>query len=197
MSAPTASHDYVGDHPRAAARARPRPVARALKALASLQLTVVLFSLSMALVFFGTLGMTQESIEGAVRHYFRCWVAWIDLQGLAEFGKVFLHLSPDTSLRVKLPFPGGYTIGWVMFANLLAAHLVRFKLSWKRSGIILLHLGVIVLLAGEFLTGQMAVETHMRITEGGSSRFTYSLSETELVVVDPSDPNADQVVVVP
>jgi len=197
MSAPTVQHDYVGDRPQPAARPHPHPLFRALKALASLRLTVVLFGLSMALVFFGTLGMTQESIDGAVRHYFRCWFARIDLQGLAEFGKVFLHMDKDTSLHVKLPFPGGYTIGWVMFANLLAAHLVRFKLSWRRSGIILLHLGVIVLLAGEFLTGQMAVETHMRITEGSSSRFAYSLSETELAVVDPSDPNVDQVVVVP
>lgn len=197
MSAPTVQHDYVGDRPQPAARLRLHPLHRALKALASLQLTVVLFSLSMALVFFGTLGMTQESIEGAVRHYFRTWVAWIDLQGLAEFGKVFGHLGKDTSLHVKLPFPGGYTIGWVMFVNLLAAHIVRFKFSWRRSGIILLHLGVIVLLAGEFLTGQMAVETHMRITEGSSSRYAYSLSETELAFVDPSDPNVDQVVVVP
>src|SRR5690348_8172155 len=155
MSAPTVQHDYVGEQPKAAARARPHPLRRALRALASLQLTVVLFSLSMALVFFGTLGMTQESIEGAVRHSFRCWVAWIDLQGVAEFGKVFGHLDKDTGLHVKLPFPGGYTIGWVMFVNLLAAHLVRFKFSWRRGGIILLHLGVIVLLAGEFLTGQM------------------------------------------
>ena len=197
MSAPTVQHDYVGDQPKAAARPRPHPAYRALRALASLRLTVVLFGVAMALVFFGTLGMTQDSIEGAVRHYFRCWVAWIDLQGLVEFGKVFLHLDKDTSLHVKVPFPGGYTLGWVMFVNLLAAHLVRFKLTWKRSGIFLLHAGVIVLLAGEFLTGQLSVETRMMIKEGEAADFTRSLTLTELAVIDPADPKADQVVVVP
>jgi ABC-type transport system involved in cytochrome c biogenesis permease subunit len=200
MSAPTVPHDYVGDQPspkKAAARIQPNPIYRALRALASLQLTVVLFSVAMALVFFGTLGMTQDSIEGAVHKYFRCWVAWIDLQGLAEFGKVFFPISKSTSLALRVPFPGGYTIGWVMFVNLLAAHIVRFKLTWKRSGIFLLHAGVIVLLAGEFLTGQLSVETRMTIKEGESADFVRSLSLIELAVIDPSDPNVDQVVVVP
>jgi ABC-type transport system involved in cytochrome c biogenesis permease subunit len=199
MSAPTVSHDYVGDQPppKTATRTRPTLAYRVLLAIASLRITVVLFALSMALVFFGTLGMTLDSIEDAKNKYFRCWGAWIDLQGLAEFGKVFLHLSPDASLHVKIPFPGGYTIGWVMFFNLLAAHLVRFKLTWKRSGIVLLHAGVIVLLAGEFLTGQMSVETRMMIKEGDTGRWAFSLTDHELAVIDPSDPAADHVVVVP
>src|SRR3954462_2596606 len=198
MRAPTVPHDYVGDRsPKPATRARRGTLYRALHAVASLRLTVILFSLSMALVFFGTLGMTLDSIEETVHKYFRCWVAWIDLQGLVEFGKVFLHLGPSSSLHLKVPFPGGYTIGWVMFFNLLAAHLVRFKLTWKRSGIFLLHAGVIVLLAGEFLTGQMSVETRMMIKEGDTGRWAFSLTEHELAVIDPSDPNVDHVVVVP
>lgn len=197
MSAPTVSHDYVGDPPKPAARTRPSLAFRVLRAAASLRITVALFALSMALVFFGTLGMTLGSIDETVDKYFRTWVAWIDLQGLAEFGKTFLHLDKSARLPVTLPFPGGYTIGWLMFVNLLAAHLVRFKLSWKRSGIILLHAGVIALLAGEFLTGQMSVETRMMVREGESGNYAFSLTETELAVIDPSDPNHDRVVVVP
>src|SRR4051812_33381326 len=170
MSAPTVPHDYVGDQPapKTATRARPGVLYRVLKAVASLRLTVTLFGLAMALVFLGTLGMTQDSIEGTVRHCFRAWVAWIDVQGLVEFGKVFCGVDKDAHVSLKVPFPGGYTIGWVMFFNLLAAHTVRFKLTWKRSGIFLLHAGVIVLLAGEFLTGQLQIETRMMIKEGES-----------------------------
>ncbi|HEX3152914.1 MAG TPA: cytochrome c biogenesis protein CcsA [Gemmataceae bacterium] len=199
MSAPSVPHDYVGDQPapKPVTRTGPSLLYKAAKAIASLRLTVVLFSLSMALVFLGTLGMTQDSIEGTVHHYFRCWIAWIDLQGLVEFGKVFLSVDKDAHISAKLPFPGGYTIGWVMFINLLAAHLVRFKLTWKRSGIFMLHAGVIVLLAGEFLTGQLSVETQMMIKEGESGEFAFSLTEYELAVIDPTDPKVDQVVVVP
>src|SRR5258708_38504630 len=93
MSASTIPHDYVGDKPspQPIARARPSLVYRTLKAIASLRITVVLFSLSMALVFFGTLGMTLDSIDETVHKYFRCWLAWIDLRGLATFGKKFFH----------------------------------------------------------------------------------------------------------
>ncbi|HJZ91845.1 MAG TPA: cytochrome c biogenesis protein ResB, partial [Gemmataceae bacterium] len=125
------------------------------------------------------------------------WIAMIDLQGLAEFCKVFLGFGPDFQLPVKLPFPGGYTIGWLMFFNLAAAHAVRFKLTWKRSGIFMLHAGVVILLAGEFLTGQFAIETRMLIKDGDSSRFAISITEYELAVIDPSDPAVDQVVAVP
>jgi ResB-like family len=121
----------------------------------------------------------------------------VDVQGLVEFGKVFFGVNKDAHVSLKVPFPGGYTIGWVMFFNLLAAHAVRFKLTWKRSGIFLLHAGVIVLLAGEFLTGQLSVETRMMIKEGESADFASSLTETELVAVDPTNESFDQVVSVP
>src|SRR5262245_24263180 len=199
MSAPTVPHDYVGDQPAAktATRTWPAKAYRVLKAVASLRITVTLFSLSMALVFLGTLGMTQDSIDNTVKTYFRTWIAWIDLQGVVEFGKVFCGVDKDAHVSLKVPFPGGYTIGWLMFFNLLAAHAVRFKLTWKRSGIFLLHAGVIVLLAGEFLTGQYQVETKMIIKEGESADFASSLTETEFVAIDSSDPAVDQVLSVP
>ncbi len=38
-------------------------------------------------------------------------------------------------------FPGGYTIGGLLLANLVASHLFRFKLTWPKSGIYLAHSG--------------------------------------------------------
>lgn len=197
MGAPRDPHDYVGDKRPKAAPARPHVLYRAVRVLASLRLTVVLFALAMVLVFFGTVAMMRHSIDETMKQYFRSWVVMIDLQGVADFGKVFLGFGEKAELPGSLPFPGGYTLGWLMFINLLAAHAIRFKLTWKRSGIFMLHAGVIILLAGEFLTGQLSIETRMRIAEGESARFAFSLSKHELVVIDASDPAADQVVVVP
>ncbi len=53
-------------------------------------------------------------------------------------------------------FPGGLTIGWILFANLLAAHLVRFTIRgrglWLLLGLVIfmfgLGFGVVVILAG-------------------------------------------------
>ena len=52
----------------------------------------------------------------------------------------------------SFPFPGGWLLGSVLLVNLLAAHAIRFKLSWKRSGILLLHAGIILMMIGEFIT---------------------------------------------
>src|SRR5215203_4270750 len=120
MSAPTVPHDYVGDQPAPKTAPRPRPskAYRALQAVASLRLTAVLFSLAMVLVFFGTLGMMHDSIEETMKRYFRSWFVLIDLRAITDFGKVFFGFGPDAYLPGKLPFPGGYTIGWLMFFNL-------------------------------------------------------------------------------
>src|SRR5262249_28121579 len=161
MSASTVPHDYVGDKPAPKpARTQPSIAYKVVQAIASLRVTVVLFSLSMVLVLFGTLGMMHQSIEDCVKHYFRSWHAWLELRAITDFGHVFLPSIFGTSgdLPGRIPFPGGYVIGWAMFINLLAAHALRFKLTWKRSGIWILHAGVIVLLAGEFFTGQYAVD---------------------------------------
>ena len=59
----------------------------------------------------------------------------IPLQLFVRFGQIFFGVSPDVYVGGSFPFPGGWLLGGLLLANLLAAHLVRFKLSWKRSGI--------------------------------------------------------------
>jgi hypothetical protein len=84
-----------------------------------------------------------------------------------------------------------------MLVNLIAAHLVRFKLNRKRAGIIITHLGVILLLVGEFVTGIAAKEGNMTILEGESVNYIENVRTTELAVIDQSNPDEDFVVVVP
>jgi cytochrome c biogenesis protein ResB len=88
-------------------------------------------------------------------------------------------------------------LGGLLLINLLAAHLIRFKLSWKRTGILLIHAGLILMLLGELVTGLYAVEGQMAITEGQSSNFVVHPRYAELAVIDPSRPDVDDVVVVP
>ncbi len=160
-----------------------------LKSLASLKLSVVLFALSMFLILAGTLAQTNEGVWTVVDSYFRSLFVLIPLQ-------IFVPLKVARIPGV-LPFPVGMTLGILLFINLLAAHAVRFSLSWKRSGIILAHAGVLLLLVGEFVTGAFAKEGNMSIEEGGSANFVEDSRSSELAVVDPSDPNNDFVVVVP
>lgn len=160
---------------------------RLLAILASLRLTVILFVLAMVLIFVGTIAQTRLGVWQAVDTYFRAWVALID-PGL---------FAPGMETGVRIPFPGGLTIAGIMIVNLLAAHVVRFKATRKRAGVLVLHAGLIVLLAGEFVTGFFADEGLMSIDEGASSSFIEDVREVELAVIDPSNPSHDRVVSVP
>lgn len=160
-----------------------------LRALASLRLTVVLLAAAMALIFVGTLAQTRLGVWQVVDGYFRSAVAWVD-PGLVIPG-VQAGATPP------VPLPGGSLIAGLMIVNLLAAHALRFRMAWKRLGVIVLHAGLIVLLLGEFVTGWFATEGLMRIDQGSSARFVEDVREAEFVVVDPSDPSFDRVVSVP
>src|SRR5262245_17911372 len=152
------------------------------RALASLRLTVICLGFGMLLVFLGTLAQVHLGIHAVQARYFQ---------------SLFIYWSPPGA-SWKIPIlPGGYLLGTVLLVNLIAAHAARFQLTKKKIGIILLHLGVILLLIGQLLTGLFARETQMRIDEGQTLGYSEAPREVELAVIDATDPNFDQVVAIP
>jgi hypothetical protein len=176
---------------------RLKPIKRILKPFASLRSTVVLFTLSMFLVFCGTLAQMDNGLWAILSGYFRAWLAWIPFQVFVRFGQVFFWFPKTWYVSGSFPFPGGYIIGGALLLNLIAAHLVRFRMSWKRSGILLTHGGLILLMLGELVTGLFAVEGTMTIETGQTCNFVDHADKVELAVVDSSDPKIDHVVAVP
>jgi ABC-type transport system involved in cytochrome c biogenesis permease subunit len=112
--------------------------------LASLKLTVVLLSMGLFLVFAGTMALTKYDMWDVVRNYFRTPFAWIELQ--IFFPPAFFPSSPQ--VPGGFPFPGGWVLGGLMFANLLAAHTVRFTVQTRglrlAGGIAVIALGLVV-----------------------------------------------------
>lgn len=121
-----------------------------LSPLASLKLTVALFAAAIFIILAGTLAQVEKDIWQVIDEYFRTSIAWIEFQ---------LFLPPSFWLALfgtkppQIPggfyFPGGWLIGALMSLNLLAAHLVRFKVQatgWR------LVSGLLVTLAGIVLT---------------------------------------------
>jgi hypothetical protein len=185
---------------QAAPQARPAPkvfrkkspVLRALSVLASLKLTVVLFVLAVVLIFCGTLAQIDKGIWVVVHEYFRSFFVWIPFY-------IFFPRTMKASIPGGFPFPGGWLIGAALLVNLLAAHLVRFKLTWKRSGVLVTHAGLIVMMIGELITGLYAVENKMSIPNGLSSNFVENTEAVELAVLTPApdDDKMDNVTVIP
>ncbi len=112
----------------------------------SLRLTVVLLALSMGLIFAATLDQVNLGIWAVQAKYFHSlFVLW----------KI-----PGTEIPLPV-YPGGYLLGGFLLVNLISAHVYRFKLSWRKSGIFLVHAGLILLLVGELLSGLLQEEYQM------------------------------------
>ncbi len=146
-------------------------IKKILTPVASLRLTVVMFVLAIALVFLGTLAQVDEGIWTVLSKYFRTGIAWIPFQALVRFGQVFLGVSPHAQVSGSFPLPGGWLIGGILLVNLLAAHAVRFKLTWKRTGILMIHSGLVLMMLGELITGLFALEGRMPIPENWTVNF--------------------------
>jgi len=150
-----------------------------VKPLTSLKLTVFCLGCAMVLVFLGTLDQVNIGVYEAENRYFKSF---------------FLYFTPPGT-ALKIPwFPSGYLVGGLLLVNLIAAHLARFKLSWKKSGILVLHSGVILLLLGQLFTGLFQVESQLRLDQGETKNYSVSYYHDELAVIDTSTPDSDQVI---
>jgi hypothetical protein len=154
----------------------------------SLQLTVTLLTLSILLIFFGTLAQVDQGVWTVVKDYFRSWIVWVDFQ---------IFFPRDRRVPGAFPFTGGWLLGGLLLINLVVAHAQRFSLSKQKIGLFVVHSGLILLLVGEGLTGILAEESHMSIDEGSSANYSEDIRHPELAFVDGSDPESDLVTVVP
>ena len=153
------------------------------KLLTSLRLTVVCLAAGILLVFFGTIAQVNEGLYDAQHRWFRSFFVWWSPAGA----------------NWKIPmFPGGYLVGTVLLVNLIAAHINRFQLSWKKLGIHIIHGGIIVLLAGQLATDMFSKEMQMSFAEGESRNYSVDARASELVfMTDGPSPDQDKVVAVP
>ncbi|HEX9242823.1 MAG TPA: cytochrome c biogenesis protein ResB [Anaeromyxobacter sp.] len=153
-----------------------RPTQKVWDLLTSLKLTIVCLSALMVLVVACTLAQVRLGTLGAVNLYMRSWFYWIPLGGF--------------SIPI---FPGGAAVGLVLMLNLIAAQAKRLELSWKKAGLWIVHLGLILLFVGEFVTSAYQVDARLVFEQGQTTNFLEVPRETELAIVDQTDPAFDDV----
>lgn len=119
----------------------------------------------MVLLIAGTLAQRWLGLWPAIDQYFSTFIIW---------------LGP-------LPLPGAYTLLGIFSLNLILKFLLKSEWKWGKSGIILSHLGAIILLFGGWLTAITAQETYMLIREGQTTSNTFSYSQRELLIFDGED----------
>lgn len=148
----------------------------------SLRLTVALLALGIVLVFWATLAQADLGVWGVQQKFFHSFFV--------------LETIPGTSIPAPV-FPGGYFIGGLLFVNLISAHLYRFRLTWRKAGIWLTHLGLLLLLVGELLSGLWQQDYQMSLNEGQTKNYCESFRGNELAIADETDPKTDDVVAIP
>ena len=153
-----------------------------VKPLASLRVTIVCLACGMFIVFVGTLDQVQIGVYEAQLRYFKSFFLYFTL--------------PGSQFRIPY-FPGGYTLGAVLLVNLIAAHLARFKFTWKKSGIQILHSGLILLLIGQLVTSLFEEESQIQLDQGQTKNYSESPYFDELAIIDQSKPDSDEVISVP
>lgn len=169
---------------------------RILRALGDLRITVTLLALAMVLVFLSTIDQVNLGLHEVVKIYYRQWISWYDIRvggGWDEAKGVVI--PPEPVFRLWLP--GGYLLGAAYLINLVAAHATRFKLTWRKIGINLIHAGIVLILLGELFTGLRARESRMTINEGETVNYSVVDRSHELALVDRSDPAREKHIVIP
>lgn len=176
-----------------------------IKVFTSPRLAVVVLSLSMVVVFLGSVAQQPMGLKMAVERYFKCW--FIDTVAMGAAIESCVHLFGEMEskeiaageLREKgmICFPGGYLLGTTLLMNMLCAYYSRFKITWKKGGVLLIHLGVITLMLGQFITDKIQVESYVALTPGERRNYTESFDHTELAILTRQKDGSEKVVSIP
>lgn len=138
-----------------------------MKFWTSLKLTTWCLILLSILTFFGTLYQTKAGLYEAQILYFYSW---------------FFKWRIESLGGIWFPFPGAQLVCWVMTINLLCVTLFRFQWSWRKSGILIMHTGILVLLIGGGATYYFAEEAQVTLKEGETANFAVYYHDWELSI---------------
>ena len=225
-----------------------------LRFFSSLKLVITCLVFAMIIVVFGTLEQVDIGIQNAQKKYFDQLVISPQRDGAlgGETFNNFIQSLPASGIYSwifkTVPLPGGYLVGGVMLAGLIASYFTRFKvgawrvavvtaicvvetwamlqvgystwpgwllmlavtvpnlalvayahykLRWPKVGVMLTHLGIVIMLVGGLLTSLWQRETRMIITTGETATYSASDMECELAIVSDAGDGQEDVVAIP
>jgi hypothetical protein len=153
-----------------------------LRFFSSVRLTVACLVIGCIIVFWGTVAQVHLGLYKAQNEFFRSF---------------FVYWQPAGSgLHIPI-FPGGYLLGTVLLINLLCAHARYYQPGKRKIGIVLIHLGIVLLLLGQMLTDFLAIESNLHLRIGETRNYTEADRAFELAVLDTSDKDSNKVVAIP
>ncbi len=141
-------------------------VGKVFRFFTSIRLTVFCLLWLAVLTFFGTLYQVDHGIYEAQERFFDSLVfVW----GV-------------------IPVPGGMLTMGLLFLNLCASFFVHYSAGWRMPGLMLIHLGLILLLLGGFFTRVTGIEANVSLYEGEGTNTASSVTEWEVAMTKDPPP---------
>lgn len=141
----------------------------------SLQMTLACLAGLTLIVTLCTLSQAKLGVYQAVELYIRSLVIYAPIGG------------------ANIPvLPGGGLVGGLLLLN-LAATQTRLERSWRKGGLWIVHLGLILLFLGEFVSGFVRREAQLSIGRGQTLDYAQDSRHVELALIDETDPASDRV----
>jgi len=132
----------------------------------SLGLSCALLILLALLTYLGTIDQVENGLFDAQKKYFESFIVW---NAIGPF-----------------PLPGAYAVMSVLFVNLLLGGLVRIRKSWATAGVIIGHIGILMMLGAGLVKFHWSKEGHVLLYEGQSKSEFQSYYDWELVLFVPT-----------
>jgi hypothetical protein len=87
------------------------------------------------------------------------------------YASLNLYFASFITFIGPIPFPGGFTLMTILFVNMLMKFLMFSEWSWQKSGTIMVHLGVLVLIVGGGITAFTQKEGFLIVKQGEMSNI--------------------------
>lgn len=144
-----------------------KPVLDAIvKVFSSLWLSVTLLIFLALLTWLGTLEQVHTGLYEVQRKY---------------FDSLFLvHQAGN----VPIPLPGARLVMIVLFVNLLVGGIVRLRRGWATAGVLVTHIGIVMLLVAGLVKAWYAVEGHVTLYEGEKANTFESYQRWEVAIAE-------------
>jgi len=147
----------------------PRPLRWLVGALSSFWLSCVLLLLLALLTWLGTLEQVDNGLFVVQKKYFESWF-------------LVHHAGP-----VAIPLPGATLVMAVLFLNLIVGGIVRIRKGASTAGVLVVHVGILMLLAAGWVKAYYSEDGHVTLFEGQSANRFESYNRWELAILQPLD----------
>lgn len=149
------------------------------RGLASYAFGIVILFFLLVLTLLGTLEQVDHGLFAAQEKYFNSMFLMQNVFGVP-----------------LLPLPGVYFLLILLFINLVLGAIVRFRLGWSHLGVFIVHIGILFMLLGGFITFKWSRDGHLTLYEGEQNNVFESYHDWEVAITEvKSDGPAKELVI--